>query len=126
MSGNLNHYLAEMDRLLGLDCKYKRPGSTMDMNDFVYLYILAVYSLLMLKELGVRVDTQLELPRLMAEKAQPRYLYDMEYCEEYDEEESYNYYTAQWAGRYEPYTGCLSKKMHSGNCLTLCTGIFWT
>lgn len=110
MSGNLNHYLSEMDRLLGLDSKYKRPGSTMDMNDFVYLYILAVYSLLMLKELGIRVDTHLELPRLMAEKAQPRYLYDMEYCEEYDEEESYNYYTAQWAGMYEPYTGYLSKK----------------
>ena len=65
MSGNLNHYYAEMGRLLAPDSKYKRPGHTMDMNDCAYLYTLAVYSLLMLKELGVQVDTRLKLPHLL-------------------------------------------------------------
>ena len=30
MSGNLDLYFAEMDRLLALDSRYKRPGFTMD------------------------------------------------------------------------------------------------
>lgn len=129
MSERLDYYFAEMDRLLALDNKYKRPGHTMDMNDCAYLYTLAVYSLLLLKELGVQVDTHLKLPRLMAKKASPRYLYDLEYCDGgEDEEEDYlgfNYYAMQWVEMYEPYTGCLSKKMRTGNCLTLCTGISW-
>lgn len=62
MSGKLNHYYTKMDGLLALDSRYKRPGHTMDMNDCAYLYTLAVYSILMLKELGIQVDTRLELP----------------------------------------------------------------
>lgn len=111
MSGNLDLYFAEMDRLLALDSRYKRPGFTMDVNDCVYLYTLAVYSLLKLRELGVRVDTDLELPSLMTKKL-PCYLYDMVYQED-EEEEDYagcNYYAMQWVEMYEPYTGCLSRK----------------
>lgn len=116
MSGKLNHYYTKMDRLLALDSRYKRPGHTMDMNDCAYLYTLAVYSLLMLKELGVQVDTRLELPCLMEGNAAERYLYGMEYCigddDEDDDEDnaSTDYYDVPWLKMYEPYTGCLSKK----------------
>lgn len=114
MSGRLEQCFTEMDRLLALDSRYKRPGQTMDMNDFAYLYTLAVYSLLMLKELGLRVDARLELPRLMVKKASPRYLYGIEYSG-YDEDEDedynrYNYHAMQWVEMYEPYTGGFSKK----------------
>lgn len=113
MSGNLNSYLAKMDRLLALDDRYRRPGSTMDMNDFTYLYILAAYSLLKLKELGVSVDTQLELPWLMAAKAPSCYLYDLEYCyeeEEGEEQAAYSYYESRWREMYKPYKGSFSRK----------------
>ena len=113
MSGNLNHYYAEMGRLLALDSKYKRPGHTMDMNDCAYLYTLAVYSLLMLKELGVQVDTRLKLPHLMERRATERCLYGIEYCIGDDEEEDdsgTDYYDIPWLEMYVPYTGCLSKK----------------
>lgn len=114
MSERLEYYFAEMDRLIALDSKYKRPGHTMDMNDCAYLYTLAVYSLLMLKKLGIKVDARLELPHLMTRKASPRYLYDIEYCGYDDEDDedyvSYDYYAMQWAEMYEPYTGCLSRR----------------
>lgn len=111
MSGNLDHYFAEMDRLLALDSRYKRPGFTMDVNDCAYLYTLAVYSLLMLRKLGVKADTDLELPSLMTKRL-PCYLYDMVYHEEEAEEDytGYNYYAMQWVEMYEPYTGGLSRK----------------
>ncbi len=116
MSEKLNHYFKEMDRLLALDSKYKRPGFTMDMNDYAYLYVLTVYSLLMLKKLGVQVDTHLELPHLMTKKASPYYIYNMAYCDDGEEDEDedncmgYNYYAIPWFEMYEPYTGCISKK----------------
>lgn len=112
MSGNLDFYFAEMDRLLALDSRYKRPGFTMDVNDCAYLYTLAVYSLLMLRELGVQADTDLELPSLMT-KRMPRYLYDMVYQEDGEEDDGYtgyNYYAMQWVEMYEPYMGYLSRK----------------
>lgn len=108
MSGNLDFYFAEMDRLLALDSRYKRPGFTMDVNDCAYLYTLAVYSLLMLRELGVQADTDLELPSLMT-KRMPRYLYDMVYQED-DGYTGYNYYAMQWVEMYEPYMGYLNRK----------------
>lgn len=112
MSGNLDLYFTEMDRLLALDSRYKRPGFTMDVNDCAYLYTLAVYSLLMLRDLGIQVDTELELPSLMTKRI-PRYLYDMVYYGDEEEEEDYtgyNYYAMQWVEKYEPYMGCLSRK----------------
>ncbi len=114
MSEKLNHYFTEMDRLLALDSKYKRPGYTMDMNDYAYLYTLAVYSLLMLKKLGIQADAQLELPALMSKKVLPHYLYDMEYCGDGDDDGEnnigYDYYAVRWREMYEPYKGCFSRK----------------
>lgn len=114
MSGKLDGYFAGMDRLLSLDSRYRRPGYTMDMNDCAYLYTLAVYSILMLQKLGIRVDARLGLPNLMEEKAQSRYVYGLEYYgNEEDEEEDYaacDYYARRWTKMYEPYTGRLSRK----------------
>ncbi len=114
MSEKLSDYFAEMDRLLSLDSKYKRPGHTMDMNDYAYLYTLAVYSLFMLKRLGIQADAQLELPSLMSKKVLSHYFYDTEYCGDEDNDGEndmdYDYYAARWREMYEPYKGRFSRK----------------
>lgn len=114
MSGKLDCCYSEMEWLLALDSNYVRPGYTMDMPDCMYLYLLIIYSILLMHRLGLKVNEAIRFPDIMVSRGSIHEKCSTVYARNWDENDEVfygcSYYNNQWLELYETYDGNLSKK----------------